>query len=182
VRTALDAAAFANGVMVRHLDLNDAWRTKGAHHPSDYLPGILGVAEHRGASDEAFIVALAVAYEIVCRFTDLVPFNTAGWDQPVTGAIASAMAAGRLLRLSRGAMHQPLSLAVVPNLCTYQTRAGVFEGDRARAFLDAARVTRTKPRCRPHCRSDPALAAATPARAPHFRDWQRAASRPSPRK
>lgn len=124
VRTTLDAAAFANGVMVRYLDLNDAWRTKDAHHPSDYLPGILGVAENRGASGEAFIAALAVAYEIVCRFTDVVPFNTAGWDQPVTGAIATAMAAGRLLGLSSEAMHHALSLAVVPNLCTYQTRAG----------------------------------------------------------
>jgi 2-methylcitrate dehydratase len=53
-----------------------------------------------------------------------VPFNTAGWDQPVTGAIATAMAAGRLLGLSREAMHHALSLAVVPNLCAYQTRAG----------------------------------------------------------
>jgi 2-methylcitrate dehydratase len=124
VRTSLDAAAFANGVMVRYLDLNDAWRTKDAHHPSDYLPGILGIGEYRGASGEDFIAALAVAYEIVCRFTDVVPFNSNGWDQPVTGAIATAMAAGRLLGLSRDSMHHALSLAVVPNLCTYQTRAG----------------------------------------------------------
>jgi 2-methylcitrate dehydratase len=124
VRTTLESAAFANGVMVRYLDLNDAWRTKDAHHPSDYLPGILAVAEYRGASGEDFIAALAVAYEIVCRFTDVVPFNTAGWDQPVTGAIATAMAAGRLLGLSREALMHALALAVIPNLCTYQTRAG----------------------------------------------------------
>ena len=124
VRTSLESAAFANGVMVRYLDLNDAWRTKDAHHPSDYLPGILGVAEYRSASGEEFIAALAVAYEIVCRFTDIVPFNTAGWDQPVTGAIATAMAAGRLLGLSHEALRHALALAVIPNLCTYQTRAG----------------------------------------------------------
>jgi 2-methylcitrate dehydratase len=124
VRTTLESAAFANGVMVRYLDLNDAWRTKDAHHPSDYLPGILAVAEYRGASGKDFIAALAVAYEIVCRFTDAVPFNTAGWDQPVTGAVAMAMAAGRLLGLSREALMHALALAVVPNLCTYQTRAG----------------------------------------------------------
>jgi len=124
VRTTLEAAAFANGVMVRYLDLNDAWRTKDAHHPSDYLPGILAVAEYRGASGEDFIAALAVAYEIVCRFTDVVPLNDAGWDQPVSGAIATAMAAGRLLGLSHEAMMHAGALAVVPNLCTYQTRAG----------------------------------------------------------
>lgn len=124
VRTSLESAAFANGVMVRYLDLNDAWRTKDAHHPSDYLPGILAVAEQRRASGEDFIAALTVAYEIVCRFTDLVPLNPAGWDQPVTGAIATAMAAGRLLGLSRDAMLHAVALAVIPNLCTYQTRAG----------------------------------------------------------
>lgn len=124
VRTTLESAAFANGVMVRYLDLNDAWRTKDAHHPSDYLPGILAVAEYRGASGEDFIAALAVAYEIVCRFTDVVPFNTAGWDQPITGAIATAMAVGRLLGLSREALFHALALAAIPNLCTYQTRAG----------------------------------------------------------
>jgi 2-methylcitrate dehydratase PrpD len=36
-----------------------------AHHSSDYLSGILGVAENRSASGEAFIAALAVAYEII---------------------------------------------------------------------------------------------------------------------
>jgi len=60
----------------------------------------------------------------MCRFTDAVPFNTAGWDQPVTGAIGTAMAAGRLMGLDRAAMGHALSLAVIPNLATYQTRAG----------------------------------------------------------
>jgi 2-methylcitrate dehydratase len=123
-RTTVDMAAFANGVMVRYLDLNDAWRTKDAHHPSDYLPGILGVAEAYNTSGREFIAALAVAYEIMCRFTDAVPFNTAGWDQPVTGALATALAAGKLIGLDREQMAHALSLAVIPNLCTYQTRAG----------------------------------------------------------
>jgi 2-methylcitrate dehydratase len=122
--TTIDMAAFANGVMVRYLDLNDAWRTKDAHHPSDYLPGIIAVAEAYGRTGREVIVALAIAYEIMCRFTDIVPFNTAGWDQPVTGAIATAMAAGKLIGLDRDAMAHALSLAVTPNLCTYQTRAG----------------------------------------------------------
>lgn len=122
--TTIDMAAFANGVMVRYLDLNDAWRTRDAHHPSDYLPGIVAVAEAYGRSGREFVAALAVVYEIMCRFTDVVPFNAAGWDQPVTGAIATAMAAGKLIGLDREAMAHALSLAVVPNLCTYQTRAG----------------------------------------------------------
>src|SRR5262245_14635563 len=122
--TTIDMAAFANGVMVRYLDLNDAWRTRDAHHPSDYLPGIMAVAEAYGRSGREVIVALAAAYEIMCRFTDIVPFNTAGWDQAVTGAIATALAAGKLVGLDREALAHALSLSVIPNLCTYQTRAG----------------------------------------------------------
>lgn len=124
VRTTMEMAAFANGVMVRYLDLNDAWRTKDAHHPSDYLPGILAVAEAYGRSGRDAVAAIAVAYEIMCRFTDVVPLNGAGWDQPVTGAMGTAMAAGRLMGLDRDALGHALALAVVPNLCTYQTRAG----------------------------------------------------------
>lgn len=124
VMTTPEAAAFSNGVMVRYLDLNDAYRTRDAHHPSDYIPGVLAVAEATGASGRDFLGAVVVAYEIMCRFTDVVPFNDRGWDQPVTGALATALACGRLLGLSRDALRDALALAIVPNLCTYQTRAG----------------------------------------------------------
>lgn len=124
VMTTPEAAAFANGVMVRYLDLNDAYRTRDAHHPSDYIGGILAVAEATGASGRDFLAAVIVAYEIMCRFTDAVPFNDRGWDQPVSGALATAMACGRLLGLSREALRDALALALIPNLCTYQTRAG----------------------------------------------------------
>jgi 2-methylcitrate dehydratase len=123
-RTTPDMAAFANGVMVRYLDLNDAWRTKDAHHPSDYLPGIMAVAEAVKSPGQRFIAALAVAYELMCRFTDSVPFNAAGWDQPLTGALGTAMAVGHLLGLDRERMGHALALALIPNMCTYQTRAG----------------------------------------------------------
>jgi len=147
--TTLEDAAFANGVAVRYLDLNDAWRTMDAHHPSDYLPGILGVAESVAASGREFIEALAVAFEIMCRFTDSVPFNTAGWDQPISGAIATALASGRLMGFSRDQMHHAIALAVIPNLCTYQTRAGelsMWKGcagpNGARNGIFAARLAR----------------------------------------
>jgi 2-methylcitrate dehydratase len=60
----------------------------------------------------------------MCRFTDEVPFNAAGWDQPLTGAIATALAAGKLIGLGEEEMAHAVALAVIPNLCTYQTRAG----------------------------------------------------------
>ena len=36
-----EAAAFANGVMVRMQDLSDGYRTKGGGHPSDVVAAIM---------------------------------------------------------------------------------------------------------------------------------------------
>ena len=122
--TTPDMAAFVNGTMVRYLDFNDAYRTLDASHPSDNLPGVLAMTEALGASGRDFILALAISYEIQCRFTDDVPFNDAGWDQPVVGAMACALASGRLLGLEPAQLAEAVALASVPFLCTYQTRAG----------------------------------------------------------
>ena len=123
-RTTPDQAALVNGTMVRYLDLNDAYRTLDACHPSDNLPGLMAVAEALALPGRELVLALFISYEIQCRFTDSVPFNDAGWDQPVVGAQAAALAAGRMMRLDAGQLGHALSLAVVPHLCTYQTRSG----------------------------------------------------------
>src|SRR5258708_12753394 len=123
-RTTPDMAAFVNGTMVRSVAGNDAWRTLDAARPSDNLPGILAVAEALGGSGRDFILALAISYEIQCRFTDTVPFNDAGYDQPLVGAMACALAAGKLLGLTPEQMGHAVALAIVPHLPTYQTRAG----------------------------------------------------------
>ena len=122
--TTPDMAAFVNGTMVRYLDFNDAYRTLDAAHPSDNLPGVLAMTEALGAGGRDFILALGISYEVQCRFTDDVPFNDAGWDQPVVGAMACALACGRLLGLDRAQLAEAVALASVPFLCTYQTRAG----------------------------------------------------------
>ncbi len=60
----------------------------------------------------------------MCRFTDNVPFNEAGWDHPVTGSIATALAAGKAWVWKRDKLMHSIALAIIPNLSTYQTRAG----------------------------------------------------------
>jgi 2-methylcitrate dehydratase len=147
VETTPEMAAFANGVMLRYLDINDTYRTKDGSHPSDNLGGIIAAAEMLGAGGRDTLLALVISYEIQCRFVDAVAFNDAGWDQPIPGAIACALAAGRLMGLDRDRMRDALVLAVIPNLCTYQTRAGELSmwkgaaaGNGARQGLFAARL------------------------------------------
>ena len=138
-RTSPEMAAFANGVMLRFLDINDTHRTVDGSHPSDNLSGVLAVAEDLGASGRDFLLALTISYEIQCRFVDSVPFNDSGWDQPVPGVMACALACGRLLGLDREALRHALALSVIPNLCTYQTRAGELSMWKGCAAANGAR-------------------------------------------
>jgi 2-methylcitrate dehydratase len=139
VRTTPDLAAFANGVMLRYLDINDTYRTLDGSHPSDNLGGLVAVAEMTGASGRDLLEAVILAYEVQCRFVDSVPFNDKGWDQPVPGAIACALAAGRLLGATREQLAEAVALAVIPNLCTYQTRAGELSMWKGCAAANGAR-------------------------------------------
>ena len=124
-RTTTELAAFANGVMSRYLDFNDSslGGNRGGH-PSDNLSGVLALAETTQASGKDFLLALTICYEIQCRIADSVPFQDKGWDQPVAGVIGVAAACGRLLKLSAAQIRQAISIAVVSNYCSYQTRIG----------------------------------------------------------
>jgi 2-methylcitrate dehydratase len=137
--TTPESAAYANGTMLRFLDINDTYRTKDGSHPSDNLGGVLATAEMVGANGRDALLALIISYEIQSRFVDAVAFNDAGWDQPIPGAMACALASGRLLGLSPEAMRHALALAVVPNLCTYQTRAGELSMWKGCAAANGAR-------------------------------------------
>ena len=138
-RTSLDMAAFINGVMVRYIDFNDTYRTVDGAHPSDNLPAVLAVAEAEDASGMDFLLALTIAYEIQCRFVDCIALNSRGWDMPVSGAIASALACGRLLGLTEQQLSEALSISAISNICTYQSRAGELSMWKGCAAANGAR-------------------------------------------
>ena len=122
--TTPEMAAFANGVMLRFLDMNDMYRDQSGGHPSDVIAAVLAMAETVQADGARFIAAIALAYEIFCSFCDSTDINSKGWDQPVYGVIASAIACGKLLNLSRAQMGDAVSLALAPNMTLMQTRRG----------------------------------------------------------
>ncbi len=138
-RSTPEGAAFTNGTMLRYLDINDTHRTIDGSHPSDNLGGIIAMAEALDLSGQDALLALTISYEIQCRFVDSVPFNENGWDQPVPGVIAMALSAGRMLKLSPTSMRDALALAITPNLCTYQTRAGELSMWKGAAAANGSR-------------------------------------------
>src|SRR5207244_3097935 len=93
-RTTTDLAAFANGAAIRYLDFNDTYVGRFAAHPSDNIAACLAVAESERASAQELIVAIVIAYEVNCRLVDAFDLSALGWDSPVFGLPAVALAAG----------------------------------------------------------------------------------------
>lgn len=135
----VEMAAYANGVMLRLLDLSDAYRKQCGGHPSDVISAIVAAADACGAGGREVIAATVAAYEIYCACCDAIDLNTLGWDQPVYGVVASAMGAGMLFGLDREQMGHALALALAPNLALLQTRRGSLSNWKNCAGANAAR-------------------------------------------
>ncbi len=137
--TSQEAAAFANGVMSRVLDMSDTYLGKSGGHPCDAIAGIMAVGEAAGASGMDIIEAVSLAYEIYCSFSDSVDLNTSGWDHPVYGGVACALGIGSLLGFSREQLANAVSLSITPNMALYQTRQGEPSSWRSCAAANATR-------------------------------------------
>ena len=99
-RASVDQAAFFNAVLVRYPDLLDTYLTVGGLcHPSDNLGAVLAVAEHVNAGGADFLLALAVAYEVQCRFSADVPVMARGLNHALQLAMSVAAGSAKLLGL-----------------------------------------------------------------------------------
>jgi 2-methylcitrate dehydratase len=116
-KTSADQAALFNSSLVRYVDLLDSYMAIGGLcHPSDNFGTILAAAEQVGASGEEFMLALAVAYEIQCRFTAAVPVMAKGFNHATQLAISAAAGAGRLFGLTSGEIANAIAIATVDNI------------------------------------------------------------------
>jgi 2-methylcitrate dehydratase len=107
-------AALVNSTMVRDLDLNDTYFSRNPAHNSDNLGTCLAVAEAEGASAADVIKSILVAFEVQMRaaeFTAKSFFKETGWDQTTLVTLASATAAGLLLKLDATRMSHALGIA-----------------------------------------------------------------------
>lgn len=138
-RASAEMAAFANGVMLRFMDISDTYVGKSRGHPSDVMPGIIAVGEEIHADGASVINAITLAYDIYCSFIDAIEINRKGWDQPVYGVIATALGVGRLLGLTREQMLNAISLALAPNMALAQSRNGALSNWKGCAGANAAR-------------------------------------------
>ena len=138
-KTVPDLATFANGALVRYLDFNDTYLAKEPAHPSDNIAAVLAVGEATGASGQLVIQAIALAYEVQCRLCDAASLRLRGWDHVTYGPFSSALAAAKVMKLSKAKTLQAINLAGVANIALRQTRVGDLSMWKACAFSNAAR-------------------------------------------
>src|SRR5262249_19836670 len=134
-----ELAAFANTAMIRCLDLNDDYFGKDGPHPSDTIGAILAAADSTHANGEAFVTAIAVAYEILCTLADAVGLRERGWDYVTSTALAASLWVGKVLNLPQDKLKHCLSLAAVCNSALGQTRLGELSMWKGLASANACR-------------------------------------------
>lgn len=138
-RSSIEWATFVNGLLIRYLDFNDTYLSKEPAHPSDNLAAVWAVGEAVGAGGPELITATVLAYEIQCRFCDAASLRKHGIDHVTYGAISSAVAAGRLMKLDPARLAHAIGIAGVCNIALRQTRSGELSEWKGCAFANAAR-------------------------------------------
>jgi 2-methylcitrate dehydratase len=134
-----DWTAFANGCAIRYFDYNDTYLSKEPAHPSDNISGALAIAESIGAAGRELVTAIALAYEVQCRFCDAASIRARGWDHVTYGTFSTALACARLMKLDRKKTRHAVNIAGVAGAAMRQARVGELSHWKGVAFATAAR-------------------------------------------
>ncbi|MGS4947109.1 MmgE/PrpD family protein [Meridianimarinicoccus sp. RP-17] len=107
LRAAPRDAALANGILIHGLDFDDTHQQAIVHPTAACLPAALAIAEERGMSGEALLVAYCIGMEAAIRIGAAVQggFHHTGFHATgIVAHFASALSAGRLLGLGPDAL------------------------------------------------------------------------------
>ena len=138
-KTAPDRAAFYNGALSRYLDFMDSYLAKGETcHPSDNLGAVLAAAEMNNASGTDFLTALAVAYQVHTRLSDVAPVRAKGFDHTTQGAYAAAAGVAKALGLPRDKIANAIAISGTANNALRVTRTGALSHWKGLAYPNTA--------------------------------------------
>jgi 2-methylcitrate dehydratase len=137
--TAPDRAAFFNSALVRYLDFMDSYLTAGeTFHPSDNFGAVLAAAEYANADGKAFLIALAVAYEVQARLSTAAPVRAKGFDHTTQGAYAAAAGAAKALGLNVHQTANAIAMSGTANNALRVTRTGKLSNWKGLAYPNTA--------------------------------------------
>jgi len=138
-QTAPDRAAFYNSALVRYLDFNDSYLAKRETcHPSDNLGAVLAASEYSGGSGSDFLTALAVAYQVQCRLSDVAPVRDKGFDHTTQGAYAVAAGVSKALGLDAERTANALAMCGTAFNSLRVTRTGTLSNWKGLAYPNTA--------------------------------------------
>jgi 2-methylcitrate dehydratase len=103
------------------------------------MAAVLAAGESARSPGRLVVLALALAYEIQCRFCDAAALRSRGWDHVTYGAFSTALGVAKVLDLSEAESLQALNLSGVANISLRQTRVGDMSMWKACAFANASR-------------------------------------------
>jgi len=138
-KTAPDRAAFYNGALSRYLDFMDSYLAPGETcHPSDNLGAVLAAAETKRASGAEFLTALAVAYQVQTRLSDVAPVRRRGFDHTTQGAYAAAAGVAKALALPPEQIANAIAISGTANNALRVTRTGALSHWKGLAYPNTA--------------------------------------------
>lgn len=138
-KTAPDRAAFYNSALVRYLDYNDSYiASKETCHPSDNLGAVLAASEYAHCSGKEFLTALALAYQVQCRLSDVAPVRAKGFDHTTQGAYAVAAGVARALGLDQERTAHAIAISGTAHNALRVTRTGRLSHWKGLAYPNTA--------------------------------------------
>ena len=138
-KTAPDRAAFYNSALVRYLDYNDSYiAPKETCHPSDNLGAVLAASEYAHTSGKEFMTALAIAYQVQCRLSDVAPVRAKGFDHTTQGAYALAAGVSKALGLDQSKIANAVAISGTAYNALRVTRTGSLSNWKGLAYPDTA--------------------------------------------
>ena len=130
MRSSAPQAVFANGVLIRALDLNDyIGSDKGVGHPSDNIAVALSVGDWRRSSGLDVLKAIVMGYELYARLIEGMGPRSS-WDHTTASGLVAPAMAGFLMNLDGKRLSNALALGAV-----YSPTLGVIR----RGHLSAAK-------------------------------------------
>jgi 2-methylcitrate dehydratase len=107
-------------------------------HPSDNLGAVLAAAEMRNASGKDFLTALAVAYQVQTRLSDVAPVRDKGFDHTTQGAYAAAAGVAKALALPIEQIANAIAISGTANNALRVTRTGTLSHWKGLAYPNTA--------------------------------------------
>ena len=126
-------AVMLNGILIRELDLNDAYVGPGQMgHPSDNIAVALSVGEKQQSSGLDVLASVIAGYELYCRIQDII-VGRGPWDHVTASALGAPAIAGRLLQLDADQLANALALSAAHGNTLSAVRSGQLSNAKAMA-------------------------------------------------